>query len=210
MSLGSEFINQLRKFERDVSPDGSGDWGFAHKFLGPGDYAEQNNVYHQSQDPNAPKAFNYVDFDDDLSNYSTKNEALNDVRSYVVEDYNGNRFPMSIGYDSDGKISLVEGHDGNYYSVGTPETIADYFKNNFDPTGKYRVYTVDYGKTPEETSYGKIWFDSSDGEMFVPSKVFDPYRPYAGSLTSEQYYYGNGPKLTSPNSLPSIAEDYKR
>lgn len=177
MSLGSEFINQLRKFERDVSPDKSGGWGVAHKLFGPGDYVEQNNTYHQSQDPNSYGGV--YGFDQDIENYDTfTGDDYNSLfwNNYtVVNNADGSERPIAIGYtrndDGIGRIAAVT--DGQY-TYDSPALIADYFKKNFSrDADDYTIYGVgEFGRSPKIDRYGGIYYDSRLDGSFIPSKVF--------------------------------------
>lgn len=141
------------------------------------------------EEPSSKKPYQQVwGFDQDKANYG--NERNGDSLTWRDLSIHNNDtdedFSISVGYDSDGKISGVrKNENGNIRGYYGQDLVGDFFKNNFDRDAT--DYTV-FDAGTEGDSRKWVLFDSKHDGPFIPS--------YA--LSSER----RSQPLTIPEQLP--------
>ena len=111
-------------------------------------------------------------FEQDKANYGNERDGskLNWRKLEVLNNDTGDSFQISVGYDSDGKISGVQKftdptHSEGYYGK---ELVGNFFKSNFDRDATdYTIFEKDDG----DDGYKYVVFDTKNDGEFIPSQA---------------------------------------
>lgn len=180
----SDFFNNMREAlqkaeQEQKTPAQSGANTSLNDILRPNIQRPEITYGAHSAERNAPRKKSYQQvwgFDQDKANYG--NERNGDSLTWrdlsVHNNDTDEDLSISVGYDSDGRISGVrKNENGNIRGYYGQDLVGDFFKNNFDRDATdYTVFDAD----TEGDSRKWVLFDSKHDGPFIPSYALSSER----------------------------------